>query len=94
MTETGPTLNSQGGGGLGAGNLIGVLPNVRAFGDDDDQASDGTVHLTQHVLSEVHGLAIFQPLTLSRRVRYFTLQHGSLRVGHYQISQGLLDSTT
>lgn len=92
--KPGPTLDFQGGRGLGGGDLIGVLSNVCASGDDDDEASDGTVHLTQRVLIEVDGLAIFQPLALSRGVGYFTLEQGSLGVGHYQITQGLLDSAT
>lgn len=62
--KTGLTLHFQGGGGLGHGDLVGVLSNVDSLGDDNNETTHGTVHLTQRVLIEVNRLAIFQPLAL------------------------------
>lgn len=88
-----PTLNFQGGKGLGGGDLISILSHVCGFGDDDDEASFGTVSLTQDVVVEVERLAVFQPLALHRWVCHFTLEHGGLGVSYQQITQRLLDGT-
>lgn len=57
--KAGPTLDFQVGWGLGGGDLVSVLSNVSGLSDDDNEASDSTVHLAQHVLVEVNRLTVF-----------------------------------
>lgn len=91
FAEARPTLNLQGGKSLGGGDLVGILPHVCGFGDDDDEASFRTIKLTQDVVAEVEWLAIFQPPAFHRWVGHLTLQHGGLGVSHEQVTQRLLD---
>lgn len=88
------TLHPEVGGGFGVGHLVGVLADILWSGDDDDEAPDGSFHLAHHVLAEVHGLTLLQPLALSVGVGDFALELSCLRLCHCHILQGSGDGST
>lgn len=88
------TLNPEVSSGFGVGHLVAVLSDILGPGDDDDEASDGSLHLAHHVLTEVHMMTLLQPLALSVGVGNLTLELSCLRLSHGHVLQGPRDGST